>query len=91
MGFHVEVDGSGFPLVAGFDQERRDQAQEGFFIRKNAGDAGAALEEFIERTAPLINPANQGSEHALNHHPLDRDVMGILRVPRSEERFAALF
>ena len=47
MGFHVEVEGSSFPLVAGFDQERGDQAQEGFFIRKNAGDAGAAFEFLI--------------------------------------------
>ena len=32
MVFHVEVDFSSFPIVAGLGQESGDQAQEGFFI-----------------------------------------------------------
>jgi len=49
LGFwvHVEVDFSGFPFFAGFDQKGRDQTQEGGFVGKEAGDAGAALEFLI--------------------------------------------
>ena len=45
---HVEVDFSGFPIVAGFAEERRDQAQEGGFIGEDAGDAGAAFEFLVD-------------------------------------------
>ena len=48
MGFHVEVDCSGFPIVAGFGQEGGDQAEEGFFVGENAGDAGAAFEFLVD-------------------------------------------
>ena len=48
MVFHVEVDFSGFPIVAGFAQERGDQAEEGFFIGEDAGDTGAAFEFLVD-------------------------------------------
>lgn len=48
MAFHVEVDFSGFPFFAGFDQQGGDEAQEGGFIGKEAGDAGAAFEFLID-------------------------------------------
>lgn len=47
MVVHVEVDFSGFPIVAGFGQEGGDQAKERFFIREDAGDAGAAFEFLV--------------------------------------------
>ncbi len=53
LDFHVEVDFSGFPIVAGFAEERRDQAEAGFFIGKDAGDAGAAF-EFLVDAFPCI-------------------------------------
>jgi hypothetical protein len=46
--FHVEVDFSGFPIVAGFCQEGGDQAQEGRFIGEDAGDARAAFEFLVD-------------------------------------------
>ncbi len=48
MVFQVEVDFSGFPIVAGFAQERSDQAQERFFIGEDAGHAGAAFEFLVD-------------------------------------------
>ena len=48
MVFHVEVDFSGFPIVAGLGQEGGDQAQERFFIGEDAGDAGAAFEFLVD-------------------------------------------
>ena len=47
MVFHVEVDFSGFPFFTGFGQQGRDEAQEGSFVGKEAGDAGAALDFLI--------------------------------------------
>ena len=43
MVFHVEVDFSGFPVVAGLGQEGGDQAEEGFFIGEDAGHAGCGV------------------------------------------------
>ena len=48
MVFHIEVNFSGFPFVAGFGEDGRDEAQEGSFVGKEAGDAGAAFEFFID-------------------------------------------
>ena len=48
MVFHVEVNFSGFPFVAGFGEDGTDEAQERRFIGKEAGDAGAAFEFFID-------------------------------------------
>jgi len=48
LGFHVEVNFSRFPIVAGFRQEGGDQTEEGRFIREDTGDAGAALEFLID-------------------------------------------
>ena len=48
MVFQVEVNFSGFPFVAGFGEDGRDEAQEGSFVWKEAGDAGAAFEFFID-------------------------------------------
>ena len=48
MVFQVEVDFSGFPFVAGFGEDGTDEAQEGRFVWKEAGDAGAAFEFFID-------------------------------------------
>jgi hypothetical protein len=43
--FHVEVNFSGFSVVVGFAYELLgDQAEKGFFIGEDAGDAGAAFE-----------------------------------------------
>jgi len=46
--FHVEVNFSGFPIVAGFGQEGGNQAQEGEFIGEDAGHAGAAFEFLVD-------------------------------------------
>jgi hypothetical protein len=46
--FHVEVNFSSFPFVAGFGEDGTDEAQEGGFVGKEAGDAGAAFEFFID-------------------------------------------
>ncbi len=48
MVFQVEVKFSGFPLVAGFAQERGDQAQEGGFVGEDAGHTGAAFEFLVD-------------------------------------------
>ncbi len=48
MVFHVEVDYSGFPVVAGLGQEGGNQAQEGGFVGEDAGDAGAAFEFLVD-------------------------------------------
>ena len=48
MVFQVEVNFSGFPFVAGFGEDGTDEAQEGGFVGKEAGDAGAAFEFFID-------------------------------------------
>jgi hypothetical protein len=48
LAFHVEVDLSGFPIVAGFGQEGGDQAEEGWFVGENAGDTGAAFEFLVD-------------------------------------------
>ena len=47
MVFHVEVNFSSFPFGAGFGQEGRDQAQEGSFVGKETGDAGAAFDFLV--------------------------------------------
>jgi hypothetical protein len=47
LGFHVEVDFAGFPFFAGFGQEGGDEAQEGGFVGKEAGDAGAAFDFLV--------------------------------------------
>ena len=48
MFFHVEVDFSGFPVVAGLGQKGGDQAQEGGFIGEDAGHPGAAFEFLVD-------------------------------------------
>ena len=48
MAFHVEVNFSAFPFVAGFGQEGADQAQESRFIGEHTGDASAAFEFHID-------------------------------------------
>ena len=53
MAFHVEVNFSGFPFVAGFGQEGRDEPQEGGFIGEDAGDAGAPFEFLIHAFQPV--------------------------------------
>ena len=60
MVFHVEVDFSSFPVVAGLGQEGGDQAEQGFFIGEDAGHAGAAFEFLVDpfqrigRAHPLL-------------------------------------
>jgi len=49
LDFHVEVDFSGFPFLAGLGQQGCDQPQEGGFIGKETGDAGAAFDFLIDR------------------------------------------
>jgi len=46
--FHVEVDFSGFPVVAGFGEERGDQTEERFFIGEDAGHTGATFEFLVD-------------------------------------------
>ncbi len=41
---HAEVSFSGFPFVAIFGEQGANQAEEGSFVREEAGDAGAAFE-----------------------------------------------
>ena len=48
MVFHVEVNFSGFPFVTDLREDGADEAQEGGFVWKEAGDAGAAFEFFID-------------------------------------------
>ena len=48
MAFHVEVNFSGFPFIAGFGQECADQAQQGGFIGKDTGHARPAFEFHID-------------------------------------------
>lgn len=48
MAFHVEVNFSGFPFVAGFAQKRGDQTEERRFIGEDAGHAGAAFEFHVD-------------------------------------------
>ena len=48
MVFHVEVNFAGFPIFAGLGQQGGDQAQEGRFIGKETGDAGAAFEFLVD-------------------------------------------
>ena len=48
MVFHVEVNFSGFPIVAGFAEEGGDEAQEGMFVGEDARDAGAAFEFLVD-------------------------------------------
>jgi len=47
LDLHVEVDFSGFPLLACFS-ESCDQAEQGGFIWENAGDTGAALDFLVD-------------------------------------------
>ena len=47
LGFHVEVNFSRFPFITGLGQDGADEAQQGGFIGKEAGDAGAAFEFFV--------------------------------------------
>ena len=53
MAFHVEVDFSRFPIVAGFGQQGRDQPQARGFIGEDAGDAGAPFEFLIHPFQPI--------------------------------------
>ena len=48
MVFHVEVNFPGFPFVADLREDGADEAQEGGFVGKEAGDAGTAFEFFID-------------------------------------------
>ena len=48
MVFHVEVNFGGLPFVAEFVEQGGDQAQEGGFIGKETGDAGAAFEFLVD-------------------------------------------
>ena len=68
MVFHVEVDFSRFPFFAGFGQQGRDQAEEGRFVGKEAGDAGAAFNFLIHSfqrvggAHPFLVAARQGKD-----------------------------
>lgn len=53
MAFHVEVNFSGFPFVAGFGQQCRDQPEEGGLIWEDAGDMGAPFEFLIHAFQPI--------------------------------------
>lgn len=48
LGFHVEVDFRGLPVVADLCQERADQPEERGFIGKHSGHAGAPFELSID-------------------------------------------
>lgn len=48
MDLHVEADFSGFPIFACFAEEGGGQAEQGGFIWKDAGDAGAAFEFLVD-------------------------------------------
>jgi hypothetical protein len=77
--FHVEVNFSSFPFGAGFGQEGRDQAQEGSFIGKEAGHAGAAFDFLVDALdgvggaqAPLMGRRQRKNGQALRQvffHP----------------------
>ena len=45
---HVEVSFGGFPIVGRFREEGGDEAEEGGFVWKDAGDAGAAFDFLID-------------------------------------------
>jgi hypothetical protein len=45
---HVEVNFSGFPFLAGLGEQRGDETEEGSFVGKDAGDAGAAFDFLIQ-------------------------------------------
>ena len=47
MGFHVEVNFAGFPLLADLCQQGGDEAQDGGFVGKKPGDARAAFDFLI--------------------------------------------
>ena len=47
-GFHVEVDFSGFPLLAEIDEQGGDEAQDGGFVGEHACDAGAAFDLLVD-------------------------------------------
>jgi len=48
LGFHVEVDFLGLPVVANFVEQGGDQAQEGGFIGEDPGDSGAAFDFLVD-------------------------------------------
>ena len=48
MVFHVEVNFSGFPFLAGFGQQGGDQTQEGGFVRKETGHASAPAQFLVD-------------------------------------------
>ena len=84
MVFHVEVDFSSFPIVAGLGQESGDQAQEGFFIGDDRTHLSGPLRVLVcelgmDTIAPqtplgLHSPAGGGSHliiflPEIAHHP----------------------
>lgn len=75
MVFHVEVSFSGFPFFAGFGQERANQAQEGRFIGKEAGDARAAFEFFVDAFDRI-----GGAQAALVRHGEGQDRQALREV-----------
>jgi len=54
--FHVEVNFSGFPFVTNLREDSADEAQEGGFVWKEAGDAGAAFEFFVDAFERVAGP-----------------------------------
>ena len=45
---HIEVNFTGFPVVGDFCEKGGAEAQEGSFVWKDGGDAGAALEFLVD-------------------------------------------
>ena len=70
MALDVEADFSGFPF-AGLRQQGGDPTQEGRFVRKEAGDAGAASDFLIERI-PRAHPFLVGHRQAKTARPSGR-------------------
>lgn len=68
MVFHVEVNFSGFPFLAGFSQQDGDQAQEGCFVGKEAGHARAPAQFLIDAfqggggSHPALTSGGQGED-----------------------------
>jgi len=58
--FHVEVDFSGFPLVADLDEQGGDESKDRSFIGEQTGDASATFDFLVDALQRI-----GGSEFAL--------------------------